>query len=242
MAANGRPTPQLRGVERPGFIDRLPDFLSRPDLNPYTKLHRTFGRPLLPADEAWRYRGRWHELFQRTAPLHLEIGTGNGFFLAALAKTKPEINLVGIEIRYKRSVLTARKLRVAGATHAVIARYHAAYLDDLFETGELSGIYVNHPDPWPRVKHVKHRLVSRWFMEDVARLLKPGGRFRMKSDFLPNIERAEEVIDGLPLSVVGRCLDVTGSDAPWADDIETNYQSKFRKRGLPVAAIELLRS
>ena len=98
-------------------------------------------------------------------------------FVAGLAQQRPDVNLLGIEIRYKRTVLCARKIANAGITNARIARYHAAYLDDLFEPGSLHAIYVNHPDPWSKARHEKNRLISRWFLEDVARLLAPRGVF-----------------------------------------------------------------
>ena len=249
MAARGRPTPQLdsrTSGERPRFQDKTT--AGELDTNPYFHEHRSFGVELLSASDAAAWRGRWAEYFGREAPLHVEIGSGNGFFLAELARRNPDWNILGIEIRYKRTVLCAKKLRLGGAAHARIVRYHAAFLDDLFEPGSLSGLYVNHPDPWPKERHEKNRLISRWFLEDVASLLVPGAWFRLKSDHLPNIERAIERLDrgpegepmpALPLSVFGRADDVTTGPAPWPEDIETNYQRKFRLRGLPVYALEL---
>lgn len=251
MAVHGRPTPHADpGGGRPRYRERDPDELVHPDLNPFLRDHRNFGRPLIPADEAWRLRERWAEEFGRSAPLHLEIGSGNGFFLSGLAAQHPEWDLVGVELRYKRTVLCARKIRHRAVSNARIVRYHAAFLDDLFEPGSLSGIYVNHPDPWPKERHDKHRLISRWFLEDVVSLLKPGGWFRLKSDFRPNVDRVEQLLahDGegqpapaLPLAITGRADDVTTGPAPWPDDIETNYQSKFRLRGEPVYALEAVR-
>lgn len=253
MAANGRPTPQRESLsgERPRFRDRTDDDFKRPDINPFLQEHRSFGPELLPAEEAWKHRGGWAEVFGREAPLHVEIGSGNGFFLAGLAERHPEWNVLGIEIRYKRVVLCAKKIRKAGLTNARISRYHAAFLDDLFEPGSLAGLYVNHPDPWPKARHDKNRLISRWFLEDVVSLLQPGGWFRLKSDFRPNVDRAVELLDRgpegepmprLPLEVTGRSEDVITGPAPWPDDIETNYQSKFRLKGEPVYAVELVRT
>ena len=252
MAVPGRPTPQpeIEG-RRPRFADRAPEEYRQPDANPFVRLHRTHGPPLLPASEAQRYRGRWDAAFGRSAPLHLEIGSGNGFFLAELARRNPDWNVLGIELRYKRTVLCAKKIAAVGADNARIARYHAAYLDDLFLPGDLAGIYVNHPDPWPKARHEKNRLISRWFLEDCARYLVPGGWLRLKSDFADNIDRVAgllaagpegEPLPRLPLEVTGRSEDVITGPAPWPDDIETNYQSKFRKRGLPVYAIALVRT
>lgn len=237
--------------ERPRFKDRVPGADKRPDVNPFFVEHRKFGDELLSADEAWRYRGRWADAFGREAPLHVEIGSGNGFFLAALAAQHPEWNVLGIEIRYKRVVLCGTKLRKAGVSNAKISRYHAAYLDDLFEPGSIAGLYVNHPDPWPKTRHEKNRLISRWFLEDVAQLLAPGAWFRLKSDHRPNVERAVHLIDHapdgqptarLPLEVTGQSEDVTAGIAPWGPDIETNYQRKFREKGEPVYAVELTRA
>jgi tRNA (guanine-N7-)-methyltransferase len=209
------------------------------------------GRSALPADQAWTWRERWAAWFGRDAPLVLEVGPGNGSFLAELAARHPEVDHVAVEIRFKRVVQCARKLQATGVTNAVICRYHAAYLDDLFLPGSIATIWVNHPDPWPKERHDKNRLISRWFLEDVARLLRPGGVMRLKSDFRPNVDRAAallehgpdgEALPALPLHVTGRSDDVTGGVAPWPDDIETGYQRKFRLKGEPVYAIELRRS
>ena len=252
MAANGRPTPQApHDGGWPRYRDRSEVGFTSAIANPFVASHRSFGRPLLPASEAWPLRDRWAEEFEREAPLHLEIGSGNGFFLTGMAQRHPEWNFVGVEIRYKRVELVATKLRRAGVSNARIARYHAAFLDDLFRPGTLSGVYMNHPDPWAKEGHEENRLVARWFLEDVCRLLIPGGWFRLKSDHLPNITRVGELLehdaDGkplprLPLEITGTADDVTTGPAPWPDDIETNYQSKFRRRGLPVYALEARRT
>jgi tRNA (guanine-N7-)-methyltransferase len=254
MAAPGRPTPHRIGTQTsdgPRFRELEGPLERRAEVNPYYKSHQEFGPPLLPASEAWRWRNRWDECFGRTAPLHLEIGPGNGFFLAEVARRNPDANIVAVEIRYKRTVLCARKLQRAGVTNARIIRYHAAFLDDLFDAETLDVIYVNHPDPWSKARHEKNRLISRWFLEDVARLLRPGGTFRLKSDFRDNVDRVpmllahgpdNEPLPQLPLAVTGRSNDVITGPAPWPDDIETNYQSKFRRKGEPVYAIELTRT
>ncbi len=252
MGAHGRPTPQgARPEGHPRFQDRPLEDYRQPEANPYVSEHLSFGPELLTADQAWRFRGRWPACFGRDAPLHVEIGSGNGFFLAALAERHPDWNVLGIELRYKRTVLCGRKIREAGTSNARIARYHAAFLDDLFLVGAIDALYVNHPDPWPKRHHEKNRLISRWFLEDVARLLRPGGVMRLKSDHAPHIERAVALLaadvrdhgpDALPLQVTARCDDVNTQPAPWPDDFETNYQRKFKRRGLPVYALEIGRT
>ncbi len=242
MAASGRPTPLPERSGRPRFRDLQPSEVRNRDANPYLEQHFAFGRPLLPASEAWKWHGRWNEWFAREAPLVLEIGCGNGYFLTELAQRHADHNVVGVEIRYKRTVRCAKKLKAAGLNNGAMCRYHAAYLDDLFADGSLSAIYVNHPDPWPKERHEKNRLISRWFLEDVVRLLVPGGMFRLKSDFHDNIGRVAGLLDGLPLTITGQTFDLDTDGAPWPDDIETYYQRKMRGKGETIAAIELVRA
>ena len=83
----------------------------------------------------------------RIFPCTLRSGLENGFYLAGMAERHPDRNWLGIEIRFKRVVLVARKIIAAQANNARIARYDAQQLDDLFEAGELAGLHINHPIP-----------------------------------------------------------------------------------------------
>jgi tRNA (guanine-N7-)-methyltransferase len=219
---------------RRAFRDRPLEEYPLPELNPYLKLHREFGPEIVPGDEAPSFRGRWHEVFGRKAPLHLEIGTGNGSFLAAMASAHREQDWIGVEIRFKRVVQGAKRIVVGGLTNARMVRYDAFCLADLFDPGSLSAIHVNHPDPWPRGRHEKHRLIAPQFLAWAAAALLPGGELRLKTDAAHNVERLEEGIVGLPFAARGRSDDIRRNGAPWADDIVTGYQAKFDKVGKPV--------
>lgn len=227
-----------------GFTDRRPEDYARPDINPYLKLHREYGPPVLVGEDAPGFKGRWPEAFDgRDAPLHLEVGSGNGFFLAGMAALHPEWNWLGLEIRFKRVVLCAKKIQAAGVTNARIGRYDAWYLSDLFEEGALSGLYTNHPDPWPKDRHAKNRLISPFFARWAAEALRPGARWRLKTDHLINVEGMLAAVEGLPFRLIGRSDDVEHEGPPWPedDDIVTNYQRKFYKKNEPIYAVEVER-
>ena len=215
----------------------------RTEVNPYVTLHEEFGPPVVTADEAFTWNGRWADCFGRDAPLHVEVGSGNGFFLSGMAMRHPDRNWLGIEIRYKRVVLCARKIQAAGALHARIARYDAWWLDDLFGPASIDGLYVNHPDPWIKVTNARKRLMSRYFAEFASMVLKPGAELRLKSDFAPNLDGLVQGAEGLPLRLMGRSSDVRREGLPWDadDDITTNYQSKFDKKDAPVHALRMVR-
>ena len=144
---------QLGRHSRP-FRVRCTDPVSNPEFNPYLRRYEEFGSPVVLSREAANACGRWGQVFAQEQPVHLEIGSGNGFFLAGIAQVHPEWNVLGVEIRYKRIVTAAKKIRAFGVEdNARITRYDAWWLDEVFAAGELSGIYLNHPDPWPKEKH-----------------------------------------------------------------------------------------
>ena len=237
MGKSGKQTP-----EDFRFRDKAPEDYKLPDLNPYLKAHREHGLPVLTADQALEHRGQWSSHFGREAPLHLEIGTGNGFFLAGRATQNPEFNWLGLEIRFKRVVLTARKLETAGATEfARIARYNAHQLSDLFAPGEVTCVYVNHPDPWPKDRQAKNRLLSPSFFDSLAEIVSSGGEFRLKTDHPINVEAATLNASEAQWHPIGRCDDVNAEGAPWPQDVMTNYQKKFLEKGEPVYAVWLRR-
>ncbi len=229
--------------QRP-FRETADDQVPFPELNPWLQRWVEFGRPAVRSQEAMQLKGRWREAFERPAPLHLEIGSGNGFFLSEFARRHPELNLLGVEIRYKRLVTAALKVRKLGLGNALLTRYDAWWLDDLFEPGELAGLYLNHPDPWPKDRHVEKRLLGPWFTEWAAGALVEGAPLWLKTDALSNVDGLLEAIEGQPFELLARVEDIGANGCPWPveDEIQTNFQAKFERKGLPVHGVVLRRS
>ena len=100
--------------------------------------------------EAKQFKDNWTNVFEREAPLHLEVGAGNGFYLAGMSQKMPECNWLGVEIRYKRVIMCAKKIEVSQLEHTRIMRYDAWHLDEVFGENTLDGLHTHHPDPWPR--------------------------------------------------------------------------------------------
>ncbi|HJN78303.1 MAG TPA: hypothetical protein QGF58_30600 [Myxococcota bacterium] len=235
MARRGSPIPRSERL----FVDKPPDEYPKPDVNPYLKQHFSYGRPVLTADQAAACRGAWSDEFGREAPLHVEIGPGNGFFFSGMASRFPERNWLGVEIRFKRVMLTAKKLRTAGAEEfARVCRYDASAISDLFVPGEIAALYINHPDPWPKDRQAKNRLLGPRFLEVCASVLEAGAEIRLKTDHVVNVEALSSAVSTHPqFELVGTCDDVSGLGAPWGEDLRTNYQRKFDEKGEPVLAV-----
>ena len=219
----------------------------RRELNPYVDRIREYAPWAMTAEQGEEHRGRWRELMGRApdAPLLLEIGPGNGFFFRELCRRHPEAAVVGIEIRFKRVWLTARKARQEGLENFRVLHHHASHLEDLFEPGELTAVHVNHPDPWPKDRHHKNRLLSPAFRARLERLLGPDGEFWLKSDFSDYGPLVRELMHTGGWRALAFTDDLHGGGADaealrtgpptgsswWEADIVTNYERKSLELG-----------
>lgn len=125
----------------------------------------------------------WAAYFGREGPLHVELGFGDGAFLAALARRMPEANLVGVERALEPIRWALRRLRREGLTHVRLVWGDAfAALAFLFRPGSVAGLYINFPDPWPKARHHHRRLLTPGFLHLAAHRLQPGGTLTIATD------------------------------------------------------------
>ncbi len=125
----------------------------------------------------------WPALFGREAPLHLEIGFGGGQFLLDLARKRPSLNLVGLEISLPSLRKVADKLERARLSHVRIFQGGAeTFLWALCLPQSVSGAYVNFPDPWPKAAHHHRRLVNGRFLHLLATRMQPGAILDIATD------------------------------------------------------------
>lgn len=128
-------------------------------------------------------RPDWNDVFQNDHPLKLEIGFGYGSFLMEMAIREPENNFIGIEMFHKG----IRKL-VARMEKLLIKNIRVVYGDArekvplIFNDNEIREIYVNFPDPWPKNRHAKRRLITPWFAHALASKLEQNGELRLATD------------------------------------------------------------
>ncbi len=122
-------------------------------------------------------------LFPRTQPLEVELGSGDGSFLVNYAKLHPEQNFLGIERLLGRLRKLDRKSQRAGLTNLRCLRIESAYLVEyLLPPGSVTAIHIYFPDPWPKRKHRKNRLVNQRFAEIAHQALAPRGVVYLRTD------------------------------------------------------------
>ncbi|HCA21621.1 MAG TPA: tRNA (guanosine(46)-N7)-methyltransferase TrmB, partial [Lachnospiraceae bacterium] len=128
-------------------------------------------------------KGKWHELFGNSNPIHIEIGMGKGSFIMEMARRNPNINYIGIE-KYSSVLIRAVEKRVQEPemNNLFFIRMEAEYIEDVFDKGEVGYIYLNFSDPWPKDRHAKRRLTSRQFLARYVNILAEGGGVTFKTD------------------------------------------------------------
>jgi len=136
------------------------------------------------------------ELFGRSAPVILEIGFGNGASLAEMAANEPGSDFIGIEVHRPGVGHLLRKLEERGLGNVRVLCHDAVeILEQKIADGCLHRVLLFFPDPWPKKKHHKRRLVQPEFVALVARKLKTGGHFHMATDWPPYAEHMLEVME-----------------------------------------------
>lgn len=126
----------------------------------------------------------WSTLFGNDNPLALEIGCGIGDFIVSTAADNPDRNFIAIDFYNKGCWKTCRRIDRAGLTNVRVLRVEARwFITELIPLGSLTAVYINCPDPWPKKKHRKRRLVNRQFMEFLREYLAPGAEFYFATDF-----------------------------------------------------------
>jgi tRNA (guanine-N7-)-methyltransferase len=133
-------------------------------------------------------------LFPADLPLEVELGSGDGSFLVNYAAQHPETNFIGVERLLGRLRKIDRKGRRAGLANLRCARIEASYfLEFLAPAGLVRAVHVYFPDPWPKRKHRKHRLINARFPPIARQALAPGGRVYLRTDDADYFAQMREV-------------------------------------------------
>jgi tRNA (guanine-N7-)-methyltransferase len=165
-------------------------------------------------------------LFGRAAPRVLDIGFGDGEALVTNALNNPAADYIGVEVHEPGIGHLLLKLEQAGVRNVrVIARDAAEVLPQLIADGSFDAVVLLFPDPWPKKRHHKRRLVQPLFVAEIARVLKPGGFLHIATDWTDYARHTREVL--------AQCVELVAVEADHfrANPLALRPPTKFERRG-----------
>lgn len=177
----------------------------------------------------------WPEVFGRKGPVEVEIGSGKGLYLMEASRQRPDSNFVGVERAGKWFHRSVERCLRAGPSNLRLVKTDAFdFLARWVEPGSVRAVHVYFPDPWPKKRHAKRRLLQTPLYALIARALPPEGFFFLASDVLGYFEQAvSEIADAGFLRVDWP------EEAP--DRLPTNYARKYAIEGRPLHFAKFMR-
>lgn len=168
-------------------------------------------------------------VFSRIAPVEMEIGVGKGRFLLAAAAVHGERNWFGLEIEPGYARIAYLRAARAGLSNLRIERLDGkAFVINRLSPGCLAGLHVYFPDPWPKKRHHKRRLVDPAWAEAAALALAPASLLRVASDHEEYFDVIDDVLSNEPL------LEKLSPEEAGDWSTETSYELKYLKTGRPI--------
>ena len=164
-------------------------------------------------------------VFDRDAPSVLDIGFGDGEALLTLSVNNPSIDYLGVEVHEPGIGHLLLLLERAGVSNVRVIQHDAVeVLEQMFPHAQLDAVNLFFPDPWPKKRHHKRRLVQPGFVRQVARALKPGGLFHIATDWDDYADQVSSVLE--------QSGQFTSSTTPKDDDpLAQRPPTKFERRG-----------
>jgi tRNA (guanine-N7-)-methyltransferase len=165
-------------------------------------------------------------LFARAAPLEVELGCGDGSFLVHYAQRHPERNFIGVERLLGRIRKLDRKGRRASLTNLRGVRIESAYfLEYLLPLHSAAALHIYFPDPWPKRRHWRRRLVNERFPEIARQALSPGGVVYMRTD---DPAYFEQMVAVMTAGAGFRAVETPEE----LSEVLTDFEEDFRKQGV----------
>jgi len=181
--------------------------------------------------DQYAYKGNWSEKFKNNNEIHLELGCGMGKFIAEKSKQNPNINFIGIDLKDEvlvfalRKVLEVREVEGEQNINVRLMPLNIMLIDDVFAKDEISRIYINFCNPWPKVRHNKRRLTHTRFLTNYKKFLKPGSEVWFKTDDTDLFENSVEYFKECGFEILFLTYDLHTSD--FKGNVVTEYEAKF---------------
>jgi len=183
----------------------------------------------------------WVQVFGRSSPVHLDIGSGKAAFLVSEATAHPEWSFLGIERANKVYRYAVDRIGRRGLANVKVIRADAAeFLRGRVGDETIDAVHIYFPDPWPKRRHHRRRFVCQENLGQIVRILKPGGRLQIVTDHTDYATEIQSVLQGFDKELgVVRFQPTAGAEA--GEWVGTNFERKYLKEERAFYAIAVER-
>ena len=182
------------------------------------------------------HAGQISDWFDNDQPIYIEIGSGMGQFITTLAAQYPEINFISMEREKSVMVKVLDKVLDQGLTNIKLICNDAIELNEYFKDEEISRIYLNFSDPWPKKRHTKRRLTYHTYLALYKQVLKKHGELHFKTDNRGLFAYSLESMSQFGMYFTKINLNLHQEDVE--TNIETEYERKFSDKGSRIYRME----
>lgn len=189
---------------------------------------------VLKEDDVKQHKGKWNKLFKNDNPIYVEFGTGRGKFITTLAKQNPNINFIAFEIKEEVLLKAVQKAYEDKLDNILFAWANVENILDYFCENEISRVFINFCDPWPKKRWAKRRLTHKNFLDKYIFILDEEGEIHFKTDNESLFEFSlNEMASKFLLKNIS--LDLANSDI---ENITTEYEDKFMAQNMKIYRLE----
>lgn len=174
--------------------------------------------------------------FDKEQPIHIEIGSGMGKYITSLAAQNPNINYVAIERDKNVMIRVLDKVLDQNLKNIKLLCNDAVILNEYFAPHEVSRLYLNFSDPWPKTRHAKRRLTNYRFLTIYKQILHPEGELHFKTDNRGLFAYSLESMSQFGMYFTKINLNLHQEDE--GDNIPTEYEFKFAEKGSRIYRME----
>jgi tRNA (guanine-N7-)-methyltransferase len=175
-------------------------------------------------------KGKWSSEFKNENPIYLELGCGRGGFISKNALDNHDINYVAIDLKDEVLIYALKKIQELELENVRIIPMNINFIEDVFGEDEISRIYINFCNPWPKDRHKKRRLTHTGFLTKYKKFIGQGSEIWFKTDDIELFEESLEYFQESGFDIEFKTYDLHNSG--FDRNIVTEYEQKFTSLGM----------
>lgn len=187
-------------------------------------------------DRSSEQKGKWSAFFGNENPICLELGCGKAEFSLKLAQKYSDVNYIGVDLKPDRMWYAAKQAVELNMSNIAFLHIHLLELGEYFGENEVAEIWITFPDPFPKNRQAKHRMINPQFLRIYEQICQPSSTFHFKTDNLPLFQWGLETLVSEPNVYLNQLSFDLHEDERIAADakIKTDYERKFMEMGMKI--------